>query len=94
MSCEQQSPVTSSEHNEKPSCPFTTKGVYVSFSLRFIHMLCHIPLGFADFGWAVKLHDVTGDVWEEYESTGAGSGRAPTVQTIGRLFKAARRRAG
>lgn len=87
MSC--QSEVPSSE--EKLSCPFTTKGVYVSRFLRFIHMLCHIPLGFGDFGWAVRLHDVTGDVWEKYESLDAGLHRAPTVQTIRRLFEAATR---
>jgi hypothetical protein len=64
-------PCESEITNEKPRCPFTTHGVYVSFLLRFIHMLAHIPLGFGDFSWAIKFHDRTGDIWDEYEGPNA-----------------------
>lgn len=51
-----------------PACPFTTSGVGMPFRFRFIHMLSHVPLGFGDFGWAVRFHDWTGDLWDKYES--------------------------
>ena len=84
MPCERE---PSAAQDEKPQCPFTTKGVYVSRLLRFIHMLTHIPLGFGDFGWAIRIHDATGDVWEEYESPSAGMGRPPTIQALLRAMR-------
>lgn len=52
-----------------PECPFTTIGVHVSFPLRFLHMLSHVPLGFGNFTWAVRFHDWTGDLQEQYDAT-------------------------
>jgi hypothetical protein len=48
---------------------------------RFAHMLSHVPLGFGEPRWAVRLHDWTAAQWKV---TGTDNSESPDSKEAGK----------